>query len=99
MNSPGSHSCGSTCSSGTHMCSAGCVSNMSVASCGSSCGACPIPNHGSPTCDGSSCGMQCDAMYLACAGACAPCPTGGLSFACSGAQCVATSCAPGQRPC
>jgi len=52
------------------MCPTGCVSNSSVDSCGSSCTACSTPSNGSPTCNGTACGVSCNNGYHVCGTAC-----------------------------
>lgn len=90
-----SHACG--CASGTHACSGACVSTMSPFACGSSCTPCPTDPHGTATCDGSACGLVCNADSRMCGGACAVCPSGTAIAAtdCSGSACVATACSSG----
>jgi hypothetical protein len=58
---------------GLHRCGDACVSNASPATCGSSCTACPAPASGTATCDGTSCGIACNAGFIPHAGACLAC--------------------------
>ena len=52
------------CADGYHLCDNTCVSNDSVDSCGSSCAPCPTDPNGTATCDGTSCGIDCDGELL-----------------------------------
>ncbi|MFO0679173.1 MAG: putative metal-binding motif-containing protein [Polyangiaceae bacterium] len=60
-----------TCASGTHNCSGSCVSNNSTSTCGASCSPCSPPSNATATCNGTSCGFNCNSGYIACSGACA----------------------------
>jgi hypothetical protein len=92
------HECG--CSAGFHDCGGACLGNDSPASCGSSCSPCPSDPHGTASCSGGQCGMNCNTGYLACSGACAACPTQGVTATeCSGGQCVAKTCQSGYWKC
>ena len=53
-------SCSGVCSAGTHDCSGNCQPSASPNSCGTSCTPCAAPAHGTPTCDGTTCGFTCD---------------------------------------
>ncbi len=44
----------------THLCGSQCLPLNSIQGCGQSCIVCPVRAHASPTCDGVSCGQQCD---------------------------------------
>lgn len=105
--------CGANpCNYGYHYCSgSGCVSNTDVDHCGTSCTPCPSAN-GTATCDGVSCGIECDANYHECDGecvsnasvehcgtSCTPCPapTNGTAT-CNGISC-GVSCNNGYKPC
>ena len=59
---------GCLCDDGSHRCNGACSSNSAVASCGSSCSACPGDpgGHGSATCNGGACGIRCDDSYHWC---------------------------------
>jgi len=60
------------CNKGEHRCEGQCVSNDSVEHCGDRCVPCPDPEHGSATCDGLVCGIECDQGYELCLGECIP---------------------------
>lgn len=79
------------CESGTHKCSAGCVSDTSPSSCGSSCDPCAEPADGAATCDGVTCGIECNAGYRDMNGSCEPDPNncGGDGTVCTGGTCSA----------
>jgi hypothetical protein len=92
------------CPDGWHTCGGGCVSNVSAATCGTSCDPCPQVANGTPTCDGTSCGVACTDGFHACNGACAsdtgvdtcgaactPCPVPANGAAiCDGTMCGIT---------
>jgi hypothetical protein len=61
-----SHGC--LCDDGFHRCNGACASNTAVASCGSSCTACPGDpgGHGSASCNGTSCSISCANNYHWC---------------------------------
>jgi hypothetical protein len=50
-----------SCGAGSHRCDQSCVSNDSTESCGLSCTPCPSPSGAVATCDGSACGLNCEA--------------------------------------
>ncbi len=52
-----------TCVSGTHACGSQCAADTSVLACGTGCSPCFDDPHGTPTCDGVSCGVECDDGY------------------------------------
>ncbi|MBI5544626.1 MAG: choice-of-anchor D domain-containing protein, partial [Deltaproteobacteria bacterium] len=52
-------SCKTGCDSGKHVCNGACVDSSSLATCGTSCTPCPTDAHGTATCNGTQCGMQC----------------------------------------
>ncbi|MBE2253874.1 MAG: hypothetical protein IAE78_30370, partial [Myxococcus sp.] len=58
------------CPMGTHACGMTCAPNTSVASCGMSCVPCTAPTNGSATCDGTSCGIACNAGFQRCGSSC-----------------------------
>ncbi|MBI5478109.1 MAG: hypothetical protein HY906_04595, partial [Deltaproteobacteria bacterium] len=100
------------CGTGYHDCPpAGCVTNNDPNHCGASCAPCPADN-GTATCDGVSCGLECDSGYhecgglcvsnasvLSCGQSCTACadPTHG-SPTCDGTRCGVT-CDGGYKPC
>ncbi|HEY0882500.1 MAG TPA: hypothetical protein VGD87_13250, partial [Archangium sp.] len=94
---PATNLCG--CSPGTHLCNNTCVSDSSLATCGGRCSACPTSTNGTPTCDGTQCGLDCAQGYRACGDTCARCPTGSTATACEGTRCVATACASTLKVC
>ena len=55
-------SCGS-CAASQHRCAGVCVSNGDVATCGANCTACVVPMNGTATCDGTNCGIACNAGF------------------------------------
>ena len=86
------------CAEGTHDCSGSCVSNTSVSTCGTSCTACPVPDGGTATCDGISCGVSCGSE-TSCNGACVneqtdPNNCGACGHSCLGGACSAGQCQP-----
>ena len=94
-------SCRQSCGAGSHDCSGQCVSSASTATCGTRCVACPTVDGGVATCDGTSCGLQCDPGFRECAATCAACPSGAgvATTQCSGSTCVADTCAAGYQLC
>jgi hypothetical protein len=54
----------------THNCGGTCVANSSPLTCGTSCTPCPAPDNGQATCDGSSCGLVCNAGFFRCGDHC-----------------------------
>jgi len=62
--------CDNVCPQGTHNCSDNCVEVTSVTACGDSCRPCEVPTHGKATCDGMSCGFECNTNYRACGSSC-----------------------------
>ncbi|MDP1918147.1 MAG: hypothetical protein Q8L14_18020 [Myxococcales bacterium] len=101
------------CGSNQHACAGACVDNTSVATCGSSCSACPGTSNGSATCNGTTCGLQCNASYHLCGGttcasnsststcgsSCTPCPSPMNGIAtCNGTTC-GVQCSPGFHQC
>lgn len=58
------------CPAAQHDCNGECASDNSVATCGASCTACPVPANGIATCDGIACGIQCDDSFHDCSGTC-----------------------------
>jgi hypothetical protein len=107
---PSTHAC--ECAADHHFCSGECVSKFSVASCGSSCDACPEPPNGTASCDGTRCGVTCDPGFHACSdqcvsntstqscgAACTPCPgAANASATCDGTAC-GISCDAGYADC
>jgi hypothetical protein len=92
------HAC--VCKASTHRCSGVCLDNSSVASCGASCTPCATDPNGVATCNGTACGLTCNSGSKLCSGVCAACPTANVTAsACSGNQCVATTCATGFHVC
>ncbi|MBI5482015.1 MAG: hypothetical protein HY906_24380 [Deltaproteobacteria bacterium] len=101
-----------SCPTGQHACGGTCVSSLDPATCGSRCDPCPIPPHGSATCDGTGCGIACSSGYHVCSGSCAsstspascgtrctPCPTVPNSDAsCNGTSCT-YACTTGYHAC
>ncbi len=87
------------CAAGSHDCAGTCAMDTSIASCGTRCALCPSDPHGTATCDGTSCGITCNASALKCGGACAACPSGATATTCAGTSCVATSCGAGALLC
>ncbi|HEY0880429.1 MAG TPA: hypothetical protein VGD87_02805, partial [Archangium sp.] len=77
----------------THLCNNACVPDTALATCGGRCSPCPTSTNGTPTCDGTQCGLDCTQGYRACGDTCARCPTGSTATACEGTRCVATACA------
>jgi len=92
---------GSPCGATEHLCAGSCVSSLSVASCGTSCSACPVPSGGTASCDGATCSASCPASLAACNGACidvsadeAHC--GSCTITCNtGGTCVSGTCEGG----
>jgi hypothetical protein len=67
------------------------VSNMALATCGSSCTACPAsPANGMATCNGTACGFTCNTGYHACGSAC----VSNMALATCGSSCTACPAAP-----
>src|SRR6185369_692988 len=62
--------CGIRCDVGFHQCGAICVADNAVASCGTACTPCAVPDHAIATCDANACGFACVAGYHACSGTC-----------------------------
>jgi alpha-tubulin suppressor-like RCC1 family protein len=89
-------SCG--CPGGTHSCSGSCLNNSSTASCGTSatsCSPCPVPSNGSATCNGTACGIACNANYGSCGGACVDETQNGNCGGCGvtcGVSCTSSKC-------
>jgi hypothetical protein len=68
-----------------------CADHTSVTSCGASCKMCDVPAHGSPTCDGTSCGIACNSGYNQCGeSGCVPNDTAG---------CGTSACGPSDATC
>jgi len=102
------------CPTGQHLCGRDCVSDTDIAHCGRECEPCPDPEHGTPTCNGISCGVVCDQGYHACGtdclsntspnscgSRCEPCPLppGGHGTAtCDGMTC-GIACESGYHAC
>lgn len=78
------------CPAGFHTCGNACVDDLSVATCGASCQACPSIAGGEATCDGIRCGVKCPAGKKVCASS-ASCI--GVDEACDG------SCPAGKNAC
>ncbi len=85
--------------------------NTDVATCGTSCSACPVPANGTATCDGTSCGISCNTGYVPMGGSCVvPCntcdpsatvvalPGGRYTGTTSGASNFAGTCGGGGAP-
>lgn len=101
-----------SCAPGTHPCDNRCVDDKAVATCGTSCEACPAIRGGTATCDGMKCGVACPTGTKPCLGECIPearscvgaCPTG--THDCQGVcadnrsvnSCGTTACAPCPAP-
>ena len=58
------------CPAGQHACGQLCVSNSSIASCGTSCNACPSTVNGTTTCSAGACGVACASGYQQSGSAC-----------------------------
>lgn len=58
------------CPVGQHVCGLVCEPNSSLETCGDACEPCPSVPGGTATCNGSSCGAQCNAGDKLCNGAC-----------------------------
>lgn len=58
------------CPSGMHKCDGTCVSSSEPSHCGNACVACPAPNGGAATCDGTKCGVECPAGKKPCLDSC-----------------------------
>ncbi|HEX2736237.1 MAG TPA: Ig-like domain-containing protein [Polyangiaceae bacterium] len=94
--------CDSVCDATSHDCNGICAANDSVTACGTQCSPCSVPTHGSATCDGKSCGIECNDTYKICGDECiqetACCDAGdcGSGMHCDEHVC---SCADGQKAC
>lgn len=66
------HEC--ECPEDYHSCGSDCAWNYSPESCGDRCSPCPTDPNGRATCNGYSCGIECDEDYVLEAGACRPIP-------------------------
>ncbi|MFL5321523.1 MAG: hypothetical protein ACJ790_17810, partial [Myxococcaceae bacterium] len=86
------------CSPGSHLCGSTCSSNNSISTCGDRCSPCEA-NGGTATCDGTICGITCSSDLKACGSTCATCPAQATSTSCDGESCVAQSCANGYLAC
>jgi hypothetical protein len=98
----------SECAAGEHSCGGKCVRNDDPSSCGNACSACPLPQGGTATCNGTLCGGSCPTEKVLCNGACVAqgtacsgeCPTG--THACNG-LCLSsgdvTGCGPSCTVC
>jgi len=100
-----------TCDASTHKCGNACVSDDSVQSCGTSCTACPVPANGSATCNGTSCGLACNAGFTLQGSTCLACnlacdagatmvmaPGGRFTGKTNGASTSTGSCGGGSAP-
>jgi hypothetical protein len=87
--------CEDTCPTGEHECDGSCVDDDDPDHCGTECDPCPGDPHGEATCDGESCGIDCDSGYLLCEEACRECPSEGIDFVCEDDTCVAADCGDG----
>ena len=67
-----SSTCVASCGANTHLCGHSCLPNDSIASCGTRCDSCPVPDHGQATCAAGSCGVTCDGGFESWNGACLP---------------------------
>ena len=95
---------GCSCPAGTHDCAGTCMSNTSVTSCGTSCNStCTGPSngisYGTPTCDGTSCGLSCVSGRTPCGSACLDLQTdpgncGSCGHDCLGGTCAGGACQP-----
>src|SRR5262249_10333072 len=89
--------CTTQCPPMTHDCGGACASDTSVNACGTSCSPCNVPPSGQATCDGTTCGIQCNPTFKACGNQCIPasarCTTAErpMNSTCSGNQCECSS--------
>ena len=85
------NACVYTCDSGFHDCSGTCMDDTSVASCGTSCTACPAGNAcQAPSCSGGACGFVAGGGSPCCnvTGDCTPANACQQATACTSNQCV-----------
>ena len=90
---PMQSACTTQCPAMTHDCGGACASDTSVNACGTTCSPCNVPPSGQATCDGTTCGIQCNPTFKPCGNQCIPataccttaeCP---MNSTCSGNQC------------
>ena len=78
-----------SCPANQRVCNGVCVASNSPTACGAGCTVCPAPaSHGTATCDGTSCGIMCEASYRSCAGTTTCIPTA-AGYCCSNGDCTA----------
>ncbi len=92
--------CASHCPAGQTQCGLSCFDSHDPSHCGPGCQVCQTLGDGLPSCDGTNCGMSCNAGATNCGGTCVRCSAGPevVSTECIGPMCRAR-CGAGYHSC